>query len=135
MLFKSFLIVSAITPIICSAYLSQESFLEATFSREEDSRYRPVRENAHYIFNAIHGAMRQWGSSLKHNGMSFFPATIPNKTLFYHGRHDSRPITGMGKVDLYTKSLFSPTRTPVHGAVLIAKTQGQNSINCLCNDS
>lgn len=42
-------------------------------------------ENANLIFNAIHSSMRQWGSSAQHNGMSFFPAYIPEGTLLYHG--------------------------------------------------
>ncbi|KAJ4290997.1 hypothetical protein N0V90_010193 [Kalmusia sp. IMI 367209] len=29
--------------------------------------------------------MRQWGSSLNHNGMSFFMATVPTGTQLYHG--------------------------------------------------
>ncbi|KAI0126854.1 hypothetical protein BJ170DRAFT_630266 [Xylariales sp. AK1849] len=44
-----------------------------------------ARENAPLIFNALHNAMRQFGSSLHHNGMSFFPAIIPSGTLLYHG--------------------------------------------------
>ncbi|KAI1855600.1 hypothetical protein JX266_000465 [Neoarthrinium moseri] len=44
-----------------------------------------ARQNAPQIFNAIHNAMRQFGSSLHHNGMSFFPATIPAGTMLYHG--------------------------------------------------
>ncbi|KUJ11900.1 uncharacterized protein LY89DRAFT_673711 [Mollisia scopiformis] len=42
-------------------------------------------ENANLIFNAVHSSMRQWGSSIQHNGMSFFPAYIPEGTLLYHG--------------------------------------------------
>ncbi|KAH8662379.1 hypothetical protein BX600DRAFT_382718 [Xylariales sp. PMI_506] len=37
------------------------------------------------IFNAVHNAMRQWGSSLHHNGMSFFLATVPQGVLLHHG--------------------------------------------------
>ncbi|PVH80358.1 hypothetical protein DL98DRAFT_515457 [Cadophora sp. DSE1049] len=54
-----------------------------------------ARANAPHIFNALHSSMRQWGSSLKHNGMSFFAASIPNNTLLYHGTHSKDPITGM----------------------------------------
>jgi hypothetical protein len=42
-------------------------------------------ENANQIFNAIYSSMRQWGSSIQHNGMSVFPAYIPEGTLLYHG--------------------------------------------------
>lgn len=58
----------------------------------EDS---PVIKNAAHIFNAIHSSMRQWGSSLNHNGMSFFPAIIPAGTELYHGRGDNKTIEGM----------------------------------------
>ncbi|KAL2439211.1 hypothetical protein ABEF95_004933 [Exophiala dermatitidis] len=51
--------------------------------------------NANHIFNAIHSSMRQWGSSLNHNGMSFFLAEVPAGTAFYHGTSDSQPIEGM----------------------------------------
>lgn len=43
--------------------------------------------NSFRIFNAVHSALRQWGSSIQHNGLSFFPVTIPEGNLFYHGRH------------------------------------------------
>ena len=54
-----------------------------------------ARANAPHIFNAIHSSMRQWGSSLNHNGMSFFPARIPNNTHLYHGTHTPVAVTGM----------------------------------------
>ncbi|KAJ6440701.1 Rho guanine nucleotide exchange factor scd1 [Purpureocillium lavendulum] len=41
--------------------------------------------NAHRIFNAVHSAGRQWGSSVNHNGLSFFPVVMPKGTLLYHG--------------------------------------------------
>jgi hypothetical protein len=52
-------------------------------------------QNANHIFNAIHSSMRQWGSSLNHNGMSFFLATVPAGTQLYHGRSDKEPVKGM----------------------------------------
>ena len=45
----------------------------------------PIIKNANHIFNAIHSSMRQWGSSLNHNGVSFFPAYVPAGTELYHG--------------------------------------------------
>jgi hypothetical protein len=55
-----------------------------------DSSHGPdldaARRNAFHIFNVIHSAMRQWSSSVNHNGVSFFLATIPEGNLFYHGR-------------------------------------------------
>ncbi|KAI0107460.1 hypothetical protein GGR51DRAFT_515562 [Nemania sp. FL0031] len=44
-----------------------------------------ARVRAPQIFNAVHNAMRQWGSSLHHNGMSFFLATVPKGVLLHHG--------------------------------------------------
>jgi hypothetical protein len=59
-----------------------------------DPKVAGSESNGVRIFNTIHAALRQWGSSVDHNGMSFFPITIPAGNLFYHGRHDSqRPKT------------------------------------------
>ena len=38
--------------------------------------------------------MRQWGSSLHHNGVSFFLARVPAGTEFYHGTSEASPING-----------------------------------------
>ena len=54
-----------------------------------------ARGNAPQIFNAIHSSMRQWGSSLFHNGMSFFPARMPKNTHLYHGTNIPYAVTGM----------------------------------------
>ncbi|KZT25321.1 hypothetical protein NEOLEDRAFT_1065347 [Neolentinus lepideus HHB14362 ss-1] len=51
--------------------------------------------NANHVFNAIHSALRQWGSSLNHNGMSYFLATVPKGTQLYHGTSKEEPISGM----------------------------------------
>lgn len=37
------------------------------------------------IFNAVHDALRQWGSSMHHNGMSLFLVTVPTGVLLHHG--------------------------------------------------
>ncbi|KAJ2975087.1 hypothetical protein NQ176_g5711 [Zarea fungicola] len=50
-------------------------------------------KHAHDIFNQLNSAGRQWGSSLNHNGLGFFPAIIPAGTLIYHGDHTSQPPT------------------------------------------
>ncbi|KAF7538610.1 hypothetical protein G7054_g2837 [Neopestalotiopsis clavispora] len=44
-----------------------------------------ARRRGPEIFNAVHNSMRQWGSSLHHNGMSFFIATVPKGVLLHHG--------------------------------------------------
>ncbi|KAH6847693.1 hypothetical protein B0I37DRAFT_405601 [Chaetomium sp. MPI-CAGE-AT-0009] len=53
-----------------------------------------ARHNAFDIFNAIHSAMRQWGSSLNHNGMSLFTVTIPPGVLLHHGSPNPTPPAG-----------------------------------------
>ncbi|KAJ4387601.1 hypothetical protein N0V93_008197 [Gnomoniopsis smithogilvyi] len=45
--------------------------------------------NAVPIFNSIHSATRQWGSSLNHNGLAIIPAKVPKGNLLYHGTHSS----------------------------------------------
>lgn len=53
---------------------------------------KAAHHNAFAIFNSIHSAMRQWGSSLNHNGLSFYLATAPEGSIFYHGdRTPERP--------------------------------------------
>ncbi|KAK7402971.1 hypothetical protein QQX98_011281 [Neonectria punicea] len=47
--------------------------------------HESAKENANRVFNAIHSAGRQWGSSLYHNGFGFFPAVMPMGTLLFHG--------------------------------------------------
>lgn len=44
-----------------------------------------AHDNAFAIFNSIHSAMRQWGSSVHHNGLSFYLSTAPEGSTFYHG--------------------------------------------------
>ncbi|PHH55089.1 hypothetical protein CFIMG_002740RA [Ceratocystis fimbriata CBS 114723] len=41
--------------------------------------------NAFGIFNTVLAGMRQWDSSVHHNGMAFVPAQVPEGTLLYHG--------------------------------------------------
>ncbi|KAL2193782.1 hypothetical protein P885DRAFT_44303 [Corynascus similis CBS 632.67] len=53
-----------------------------------------ARQNAFHIFNAVHSAMRQWGSSLNHNGMSAFLVTIPEGVLLHHGTNLPDPPAG-----------------------------------------
>jgi len=71
---------------------------QRVLSLEGGSQYDPspsrASSNANLIFNAIHSSLRQWGSSVQHNGMSFFPAIVPEGTLLYHGSWDAEPVTG-----------------------------------------
>lgn len=59
------------------------------------SNHHSALHNANHVFNAIHGAMRQWDSTWNHNGMSFMLATVPKDTQFYHGRSTNESVTGM----------------------------------------
>ncbi len=45
----------------------------------------PEIKYANYIFNEIVSSARQFGSSLNHNGMAFFIATVPIGLELYHG--------------------------------------------------
>ncbi|KAI4847386.1 hypothetical protein E4T45_06806 [Aureobasidium sp. EXF-8846] len=50
--------------------------------------------HANHIFNAVHSSMRQFGSSLNHNGMSIFIATVPEDTELYHGTSTKYRVNG-----------------------------------------
>ncbi|TFB01468.1 Uncharacterized protein CCMA1212_006407 [Trichoderma ghanense] len=57
--------------------------------------HESARANANRIFNAIHSAGRQWGSSLNHNGFGFIPVVVPAGTSFYHGGYAEEPPRGI----------------------------------------
>lgn len=65
------------------------SFSTSTVAHEESTK------NANHIFNAIHSSMRQWSSSLYHNGMSFFLASVPAGTQLYHGGMSPDHVIGI----------------------------------------
>lgn len=46
-----------------------------------------AEDNSFALFNSIHAAMRQFGSSVHHNGLSFYLAQAPEGSIFYHGDH------------------------------------------------
>ncbi|KAB5585057.1 hypothetical protein GE09DRAFT_1069218 [Coniochaeta sp. 2T2.1] len=91
--------------------------------------------NAFRIFNAVHSAMRQWGSSVQHNGMSIMPVTIPEGNLFYHGGHDTEISSTlewlafeMEHADLFAQN-YEFDRDPrmstsLHGKVSLLESQG-----------
>ncbi|KAI9681876.1 MAG: hypothetical protein M1822_006953 [Bathelium mastoideum] len=72
-----------VTAIVCSLTLTYGSEVGPGFPK------------ANYVFNEIHNSARQFGSSLNHNGMAFFIATIPAGTEFYHGTGSAIPVNGM----------------------------------------
>ncbi|KAJ4159480.1 uncharacterized protein LMH87_008380 [Akanthomyces muscarius] len=61
----------------------------ATALATADARFAPdkvhAEKNAHAIFNSIHSAGRQWGSSIYHNGFALIPVVVPRGSVFYHG--------------------------------------------------
>ncbi|KAL9091284.1 MAG: hypothetical protein Q9165_004918 [Trypethelium subeluteriae] len=59
------------------------------------SAIEPELLRANYIFNEIHNSARQFGSSLNHNGMAFFIATVAAGTEFYHGTGSASRVNGM----------------------------------------
>jgi hypothetical protein len=72
------------------ASLSQATITEGLVPSEA-----AVERNAFQIFNAVHSAMRQWGSSVNHNGMSFMTVIVPEGQLLYHGCHTANRQTGV----------------------------------------
>ncbi|KAJ5967617.1 hypothetical protein N7501_003865 [Penicillium viridicatum] len=66
--------------------------LSSAFSKAPDNAV-PIK-NENHMFNVIQDSMRQWGSSLHHNGVSFFLASVPAGTQFYHGTSKATPVNG-----------------------------------------
>ncbi|KAI5298942.1 hypothetical protein KEM56_003653, partial [Ascosphaera pollenicola] len=75
------------------------TFSGRVFSQSDHTEYHgppePELPYAEKIFNVIHSAMKQWDSSVNHNGMSFFLATVPEGTEFYHGSPSPEPHKGL----------------------------------------
>ncbi|KAH9056829.1 hypothetical protein EDB87DRAFT_1823975 [Lactarius vividus] len=44
----------------------------------------------HLIFNSVSGLLQRWPNTLRRNGHSLVPATVPKGTILYHGRTDDR---------------------------------------------
>ncbi|KAI1758977.1 hypothetical protein GGR53DRAFT_185913 [Hypoxylon sp. FL1150] len=72
---------SALALVISSLVLGGPVAPDGGFGPTLDS----ARKNGPQIFNALHNAMREFGSALHHNGMSLFPAVIPEGVTLYHG--------------------------------------------------
>lgn len=77
--------VSIIVLFIQTVWMLAASAAETAISPSVEQ----ARLNALPIFNAIHSAGRQWGSSLSHNGLAMVPARVPRGNLLYHGTHSS----------------------------------------------
>lgn len=70
--------------------------------------------HANHLFNALSSAARQWGSSVHHNGLSFFIAQVPSNTVLYHGSStDSTPMQGTEWLALEAEHALTFARTDV----------------------
>lgn len=76
-------IMRSLTPILALGFSAISVFASRSTSNHPD--IESANTNAFAIFNSIHSAMRQWGSSVHHNGLSFYLATAPEGSIFYHG--------------------------------------------------
>ncbi|KAL4995178.1 hypothetical protein BDV10DRAFT_203209 [Aspergillus recurvatus] len=77
-------------------YFSLLLSLPVAFTVAHENTPAPPLQNANHIFNAIHASMRQFGSSIHHNGMSFFIASVPKDTKLYHGGASPDLLKGIG---------------------------------------
>lgn len=86
----------SLAPSLITALAPQKPVLVSPIYSPYGSGPAPqnARANAKHIFNALHSSLRQWGSSVHHNGMSFFPVSVPTGSLFYHGTHSTERVTG-----------------------------------------
>ncbi|OKL56911.1 hypothetical protein UA08_07746 [Talaromyces atroroseus] len=73
--------------------LASATPIESSSASNSNSITSHVR-NANYIFNSLHSSMRQWGSAWHHNGMSFYLASVPSGTQFYHGTQSADRVNG-----------------------------------------
>ncbi|KAI9435514.1 hypothetical protein H4582DRAFT_2130500 [Lactarius indigo] len=71
----------------------QDTFRVQSRSNESDWVWNlpPSPDSTHHlIFNSVSGFLRRWPNTLRRNGHSLVPATIPKGTILYHGRTDGR---------------------------------------------
>jgi hypothetical protein len=88
----SLALLASATPIDSSSSSSNKGSAETTTTTAANITSH-VR-NANHIFNSLHSSMRQWGSSWHHNGMSFYLASVPEGTQFYHGTRSEYRVNG-----------------------------------------
>lgn len=84
----------ALSPAVLSASASAPASHRIPSSVEFAPNPEHARENAAHIFNSVHSAMRQWGSSIHHNGLGVIPAKVPKGTLLYHGARGNETPAG-----------------------------------------
>ncbi|KAH9028927.1 hypothetical protein EDB84DRAFT_255857 [Lactarius hengduanensis] len=76
-----------------AAFPGQAESLTHGSDREWNSPPNP-NSTHHLIFNSVSGLLQRWPNTLRRNGHSLIPATIPKGTILYHGRADSQiPIS------------------------------------------
>ena len=73
-----------------AAKLASLALLASSITHQE-----PTVRNSNHIFNSIHFSMREWDSTLFHNGVTFYLATVPAGMQLYHSMHSPNPTTGM----------------------------------------
>lgn len=96
LLFSS-LAISTILP--SSIDFSQIPILQLSHDTETrtdqyNTSVQSAERNAIHIFNTISSAVRQFGSSYHHNGMSLIPTTVPEGINLYHGTHSAERVVG-----------------------------------------
>jgi hypothetical protein len=74
----------------CDLFFAYLQISVAVSSASDSSKV----DNQNHVFNAIHSSARQWGSSLNHNGMSLFLASVPAGTQIYHGTYTTGRVPG-----------------------------------------
>ncbi|KAK4186968.1 hypothetical protein QBC35DRAFT_252025 [Podospora australis] len=94
--------------VACVAILSQASATPITPNETA------ALANGFDIFNAVHSALRQWGSSLNHNGLSLFLATVPEGVTLHHGTGQATPPPGPEWLafDIEHSEMFAHPRMP-----------------------
>ena len=71
--------------------------------------------------------MREWGSTLFHNGMTFYLATVPAGTQLYHGTHSPDPTTGMEWLSFEMEQAILFARLPSFSGETPRRSPGQGT--------
>lgn len=68
--------------------------LSPSLSNSHHPDPKAAEDNSFALFNSVHSAMRQFGSSVHHNGLSFYLAQAPEGSVFYHGSYTTETPPG-----------------------------------------
>lgn len=79
---------------------------------------KAAKVNSFALFNSVHSAMRQFGSSVHHNDLSFYLAQAPEGSLFYHGsyRSDTPPGFDWLAFEFEHAQVFAQSWEPKEGS-------------------